>query len=215
MATTHQTRSSEEPTFGRLTASATASRSVSGVPFGVGAGPGALGEPFRNDNRPSGVFRAALTAVRRTHHPGGDLCVGPDDNGTSQFSKYRTANLTGFSLRGPVWSPREEPGEVMPHASISCAQAGGGGLCRCPRPFACRVVRTTPGQEAQQWKKERRALVSPSGNEQQSRGRLSTQPRPLNHPEGHPSRSFVIMSTPTEIRPTIAVVVQGFCQFKW
>ena len=47
--------------------------------------------------------------------------------------------------------------------------------------------------------KERRALVSPSGNEQQSRGRLSTQPRPLNHPEGHPSRSFVIMSTPTEI----------------
>ena len=63
--------------------------------------------------------------------------------------------------------------------------------------------------------KERRALVSPSGNEQQSRGRLSTQPRPLDHPEGHPSRSFVIMSTPTEIRPTIAVVVQGFCQFKW
>ena len=71
------------------------------------------------------------------------------------LSKYRTANLTGFSLRGPVRSPREELGEVMPRISMSCARAGGGGLCRCPRPFACRVVQITPVQEAQQWEKER------------------------------------------------------------
>lgn len=116
-----------------------------------------------------------------------------NNNGTLLFRKRRVENLAGNSWRRPVWSPQEEPREVTARVSMSCAEAGGGRLCRCLRLFSCRVVRITPVQEAQQCENERRASANRS-SEDGNRGRLSARPRPLNRWVGLPSRSFAMIA---------------------